>query len=71
MARSHTLSRAAAPAAWRSLLLRPRLWGAALRQRRALLALDDHLLRDIGIPRHVAADEAARPFWDVPKGWKR
>jgi uncharacterized protein YjiS (DUF1127 family) len=41
-------------------------WRAALerrRQRRALVALDDHLLRDIGISREQARTEAARPFW--------
>ena len=41
-------------------------WRAALerrRQRRALAALDDHLLRDIGISREQARRECARPPW--------
>jgi uncharacterized protein YjiS (DUF1127 family) len=55
-------------AAWRCRLL---AWLALARQRRSLLTLDEHLLRDIGVPRHVAAEEAAQPFWDVPESWKR
>jgi uncharacterized protein YjiS (DUF1127 family) len=39
------------------------------RQRRALLALDDRLLRDIGLSRADAEHEAARSFWDVPGRW--
>jgi uncharacterized protein YjiS (DUF1127 family) len=53
---------------WRCRLL---AWLTLARQRRTLLRLDEHLLRDIGVPRHVAAEEAARPFWDVPEVWKR
>jgi uncharacterized protein YjiS (DUF1127 family) len=50
---------------------RPRLgallrWLAAAdarhRQRRALARLDDHLLRDIGLDRHVLAREIERPY---------
>jgi uncharacterized protein YjiS (DUF1127 family) len=33
------------------------------RQRQVLLELDDHLLRDIGISREQAIEEAKRPFW--------
>jgi uncharacterized protein YjiS (DUF1127 family) len=33
------------------------------RQRQALLALDDRLLRDIGITREQAEREACKPFW--------
>ncbi|MFN0115832.1 MAG: DUF1127 domain-containing protein [Paracoccaceae bacterium] len=50
-----------------------RLWTAlaVARQRHRLAALDDHLLRDIGIDRATAAAEAARPVWDVPVHWLR
>ena len=33
------------------------------RQRLALAALDDHLLRDIGVTREQALSEARRPAW--------
>ena len=33
------------------------------RQRRALAALDDRLLRDIGLSRGDALKEISRPFW--------
>jgi uncharacterized protein YjiS (DUF1127 family) len=39
-------------------------WREATIQRRALLALDDRLLRDIGMSRADAVREAKRPFWD-------
>ena len=38
-------------------------WIERARQRRALAALDDHTLRDIGITRVEAEREAGRPFW--------
>ncbi len=41
------------------------------RQRRTLADLDDHLLADIGLTRHEATSEAARPIWDVPATWRR
>ena len=34
------------------------------RQRQALAALDDHMLKDIGLSRADARCEAERPFWD-------
>ena len=40
------------------------------RQRRALAALDDTRLADIGISRHEAEAEASRPIWDAPDYWK-
>ena len=40
------------------------------RQRARLAALDDHMLRDIGLTRDEAAAEAARPVWDVPSHWR-
>ena len=39
------------------------LWYERARQRRALRALDDHLLSDIGRSREEADREARRPFW--------
>lgn len=33
------------------------------RQRQALMALDDRLLRDIGVSRADAEREASKPFW--------
>ena len=38
-------------------------WHELARQRRALLALNDHMLKDIGISRAEAEREASRPFW--------
>ncbi|KPQ08201.1 MAG: putative conserved small protein [Rhodobacteraceae bacterium HLUCCA12] len=52
------------------------LWGwlrradALARQRRALAALDDTLLRDIGLTRGQALFEAERPIWDAPRHWR-
>lgn len=40
------------------------------RQRRALAALDDHLLRDIGLTPAQASHEATRPGWDAPRHWR-
>lgn len=38
-------------------------WEERRRQRLALQALDDHLLRDIGISRVEADGEGRKPFW--------
>ncbi|MDQ2101745.1 DUF1127 domain-containing protein [Azospirillum isscasi] len=38
-------------------------WSERRRQRRALEALPDHLLQDIGLSRADAATEADKPFW--------
>ncbi|MCL4767975.1 MAG: DUF1127 domain-containing protein [Hyphomicrobiaceae bacterium] len=35
-------------------------------ERRALLALSDHTLKDIGLSRADAYREASRPWWQVP-----
>ena len=40
-------------------------WQARARQRRDLAALDDHILKDIGISRADAGREASKPFWRV------
>ena len=57
------------------LLGRPRLplpplarWWRIRRERQQLLGLSDHMLRDIGLTRAEARQEASRPFWDVPPG---
>lgn len=38
-------------------------WHELARERRALLALDERMLKDIGITRLEAEREASRPFW--------
>jgi uncharacterized protein YjiS (DUF1127 family) len=44
----------------------------AMRSSRGRLAvLDDHLLRDIGLSREAALEEAARKDWDAPEHWYR
>jgi uncharacterized protein YjiS (DUF1127 family) len=40
------------------------------RQRSRLVALDPHLLRDIGISADEAQREAARAPWDAPRHWR-
>ena len=35
------------------------------RQRHTLAALDDHLLRDIGLTRGAIRTEVSKPFWRV------
>lgn len=39
------------------------------RQRSQLAHLDDAMLRDIGLTRREAQEEAQRPVWDVPHMW--
>lgn len=48
---------------WINLLETRRAWAARWRQRRALEDLDNHLLRDIGVTRAEADQEARLPFW--------
>lgn len=43
---------------------------ALWRQRRALAAMDDTQLADIGVTRTQALAEAERPVWDVPCTWR-
>jgi uncharacterized protein YjiS (DUF1127 family) len=38
-------------------------WHELARQRRALLTLDDRMLKDIGVTRAEAEREAGRSFW--------
>ncbi len=40
------------------------------RSRRALAALDDAALQDVGLSRLEARAEVNRPFWDVPATWR-
>lgn len=40
-----------------------RRWYALYRQRRALLAVDDAFLKDIGFSRVDALAEGGKPFW--------
>ena len=46
-----------------SLLWHILTWSARIRQRRALLALDDWVLKDIGLSRADAMRECDKPFW--------
>jgi uncharacterized protein YjiS (DUF1127 family) len=39
-------------------------WQELARQRRALAAMSDHMLKDLGLSRADALREAGRPFWD-------
>jgi uncharacterized protein YjiS (DUF1127 family) len=45
------------------LLLAVEGWAERLRQRRALLALNDHALKDIGLSYADAWQEGRKPFW--------
>lgn len=38
-------------------------WRARMRERRALAAMDDRLLRDIGLSRSDVWSESSKPFW--------
>jgi uncharacterized protein YjiS (DUF1127 family) len=49
----------AVASAWRVIAL----WIERVRQRDALVGLDDYQLRDIGITRAEAAREYEKPFW--------
>lgn len=63
----HTVSRAAPSATTIGVLIRATDallgWLQRDRDRRALQALDDRLLRDIGISRGDVEAEAAKHFW--------
>jgi uncharacterized protein YjiS (DUF1127 family) len=48
------------------LVVRLRAGLLARRQRRALMALDDRMLADIGLSRTDAYREASRPLFDLP-----
>ena len=44
---------------------------AVRRSRQSLAAMDDHMLRDIGLTREQANAEADRTAWDVSPTWRR
>ncbi|QRE75178.1 DUF1127 domain-containing protein [Methylobacterium aquaticum] len=46
-----------------SLLQRLELWADRRRERRALMACPEGLLKDVGLSRADAAREAGKPFW--------
>jgi uncharacterized protein YjiS (DUF1127 family) len=50
-------------AAVRSVLDWIFLWQERAESRRRLLALDDRMLRDIGVNQATAAHEGEKPFW--------
>lgn len=58
----------------RRRVLRPIAWIKLVfsirQQRLALKALDSDQLRDVGLTRKQANDEANLPAWDVPDHWR-
>ncbi len=48
---------------WRCAVNPVGMWHDRSRQRRHLLELSDHLLRDIGVRRAEVEAEAGKPFW--------
>ena len=48
---------------WKRILVTLETWLERPRQRRNLVDLPDHPLRDIGIDRIEALQEARKPFW--------
>ncbi|MFX0544246.1 DUF1127 domain-containing protein [Roseovarius sp. S1116L3] len=57
----------------RAAALRPLRLGSLIalyRSRRALAALDDAALSDIGLTPAEARREARRAFWDIPQVWR-
>jgi uncharacterized protein YjiS (DUF1127 family) len=51
------------PSAERRLVRTFTLWRARAQERRALAAMTDRELRDVGISRGEALAEAQKPFW--------
>jgi uncharacterized protein YjiS (DUF1127 family) len=60
-----TVHRSVARPGFAQLVARVEGWLERRRQRRALLALDDKLLKDIGLAPSDAWREAHKPFWRV------
>lgn len=46
-------------------------WMELSRQRKALAALDEAGLKDIGVSKTIAEQEATRVFWDAPDHWSK
>jgi uncharacterized protein YjiS (DUF1127 family) len=59
----HSLASNALPASRPGLFATLAQWAERHRQRRALLALDDSLLKDIGLSPADAWQEGHKPFW--------
>ena len=61
------LARTAGPNSWSQLVWHvvevAEIWVGRRRQRRQLAAMSDYLLRDMGIGRAEAEQEAMKPFW--------
>jgi uncharacterized protein YjiS (DUF1127 family) len=57
---------AAAPPPRLSALARLLLWLSLGRERGDLAALDERMLRDVGLDPATARREWTRPFWDIP-----
>ncbi|MES9938119.1 MAG: DUF1127 domain-containing protein [Sedimenticola sp.] len=51
------------PTSFRNFMQEMRLWLMRYRQRKELLQLEEHILKDIGISRCEALNEARKPFW--------
>lgn len=47
------------------LLVLAEMWLERRQQRRALLELSDHMLKDIGLSRTDALREGVKPFWRI------
>lgn len=58
-------TRAATPTRtfWRAIVTAIKV----MSERNRLAKLEDHQLADIGLDRVAAANEAARPIWDLPQ----
>ena len=63
LTRDVAASRPAPRLSLRPLLDTVFLWITLARSRRDLATLDDRALRDVGIDRATAAEEASKPFW--------
>jgi uncharacterized protein YjiS (DUF1127 family) len=56
---------------WPGLIAHLRHLITLRRERRALAAMEDHMLKDIGLTRAEALEEAAQPLWAAPAHWTR
>jgi uncharacterized protein YjiS (DUF1127 family) len=51
------------PSYWRRARAVVNVWRQRLRSRQELVMLDDRALRDVGLTRYDALQEARKPFW--------